>query len=39
MLIHTLVHAKTISKNRGHDFVSEWGEVWETLDGGGKNDM
>lgn len=39
MVIHILMHAKTISKKRGHDFVREWGEVWESLDGGGKRDM
>lgn len=39
MEIHTLMHAKTISKKRGHDFVREWGEVWESLDGRGKRVM
>lgn len=34
MDIHTLMHAKTINKKRGHDFVREWGEVWVGLDRG-----
>lgn len=39
MVIHILMHAKTISKKRGHDFVREWEKFWESLDGGGKRDM